>query len=151
MKEKQKIKNTPFMYIIQPNLSTIESSMQKTFIAKVDNSESINENDINNIDNKDSVEKIEHTENVIEKRKYAKKSSIKPFKEMDLVEKVKFLANPPKQLPRVKCKIKTINDMFEGTIIEQTDEKISMHLIDTGDTITINIDEVELITMVGLS
>lgn len=76
-------------------------------------------------------------------------SRVKPFKELNLMERLDYLINFPKVLPPVPCVFYTANKNYQGYLIEYTDQQVTIQFHDQ-NTETIALDELKDIIMIGI-
>lgn len=76
---------------------------------------------------------------------------VKPFKEMDVEERLKYLLNFPKQLPPVPCLISTEEKTYRGIVQSMpTVSEVEIKLMDQSLE-TINIKSIKEIRMIGFT
>lgn len=121
------------MYIIQPELEPIFSSMQKTYVMKKKQKKEVK--------NKESaVEKPKRLE-----QKEVEKKPITSFSMLTNEQKVQTLLNLPESLKYVSCNIRTTKDeSFYGKITEYKDGYVTI------DSNKVNFEEIETITLIGI-
>lgn len=74
---------------------------------------------------------------------------VKSFKEMSIMEKLKYLMEFPKQLPPVPCLFIANGNTVKGFLNDQLNEFIEIRLLN-GKTMKISLEELEDIKMIGL-
>ncbi|MCB5236765.1 CotO family spore coat protein [Niallia alba] len=74
---------------------------------------------------------------------------LKSFKEMEIIEKLEYLLNFPKQLPPVPCLVITANENVRGFVIDLKEDKVDIKLMDQ-TTITLNIPAIQEVRMIGI-
>lgn len=75
---------------------------------------------------------------------------VKSFKEMNVMERLDYLNDFPKQLPPVPCLFQTDKKAVRGFLTEKTEERIEVKLLDKS-TISIPINEIKQVKMIGLT
>lgn len=74
---------------------------------------------------------------------------LKSFKEMEIVEKLEYLLNFPKQLPPVPCIVITANENIRGFIVGLTDGNVDIKLMDQS-IVTLKITAIHEVRMIGI-
>src|SRR5699024_11630472 len=62
------------------------------------------------------------------KEKQNSQSDTKKFKDMTLLEKVKYFADEPNHIPRIKCEIKTEDKSYRGYIMDIEEYTVYLYL-----------------------
>lgn len=75
---------------------------------------------------------------------------VKPFREMNVLEKVEYLHNFPKQLPPVPCQFQTAQEVFRGIIKEKSEHEVVLALLNQGEAV-IPIKDIIDIKMMGFN
>lgn len=132
MKKHHSFKNTPLMYIIQPELEPVFSSMQKAYVLK-----------------KKSKKEVKNQEQHEEKRKKiekeVEKKPITSFSMLTNEQKIQTLLNLPESLKHISCNIRTTNDeSFFGKITEYKDGYVTI------DSNKVKFEDIETITLIGI-
>ncbi|WP_077211209.1 CotO family spore coat protein [Bacillus dakarensis] len=103
---------------------------------------------------KETIQKsdIENSENDSQSRNQSHSSfnRVKPFKEMNVLEKIEYLHNFPKQLPPVPCQFQTTQEVFRGIIKEKSDHELVLALPNQGEAV-IPIKDLIDIKMMGFN
>jgi len=74
---------------------------------------------------------------------------VKPFKEMDLNERLDYLINFPKVLPPVPCVFSTTEENYQGYLTEYDHHQVTIKLYD--QTIkTVPLEELKDVIMIGI-
>ena len=68
---------------------------------------------------------------------------------MEIIEKLEYLLNFPKQLPPVPCLVITANENVRGFVIDLKEDKVDIKLMDQ-TTITLNIPVIQEVRMIGI-
>ncbi|WP_400246557.1 CotO family spore coat protein [Niallia sp. JL1B1071] len=74
---------------------------------------------------------------------------LKSFKEMEIVEKLEYLLNFPKQLPPVPCNVITANENIRGFIVDLTEGNVDIKLMDQS-IVTLKITAIQEVRMIGI-
>ncbi|KOP81762.1 CotO family spore coat protein [Cytobacillus solani] len=74
---------------------------------------------------------------------------VKSFKEMNIMERLQYLMEFPKQLPPVPCLFIANGNTVKGFLNDQLNEFIEIKLLN-GETMKISLSELEDIKMIGL-
>jgi len=74
---------------------------------------------------------------------------LKSFREMDIEERLDYLAYFPKKLPPVPCLFQTKTKEIRGTLMEKTEEQVVIKLFDKTE-IALPINDLIAIRMIGL-
>lgn len=104
--------------------------------------------------------KLENQENNLEKsglkqaaqqigKQRASMNRVKPFKEMDLFERLDYLINFPKVLPPVPCVFNTSEENYQGYLSEYNHQYITIKFYDE-TTKTIPLNELNNVMMIGI-
>ncbi|MEH7336653.1 CotO family spore coat protein [Neobacillus drentensis] len=76
-------------------------------------------------------------------------SRVKPFKEMNIKERIEYLLNFPKVLPPPPCVIYTSENRYQGILIEYTDNRVTIQSPDQS-TNTILLEDIKNVIMIGI-
>jgi len=74
---------------------------------------------------------------------------VKPFKEMDLLERLDYLINFPKVLPPVPCVFYTARGTFQGYLTEYTDQDVTIRFHNQTSK-TIPLEQLTKVMMIGI-
>jgi hypothetical protein len=74
---------------------------------------------------------------------------VKPFREMDVNERLDYLANFPKQLPPVPCLFQTENKAMRGILMEKSTDQIVLKLFDKTE-VAIPVEDIIEVRIIGL-
>ncbi|MEH7255561.1 CotO family spore coat protein [Neobacillus niacini] len=74
---------------------------------------------------------------------------VKGFKEMNLIERLEYLANFPRALPSVPCVFITKEKNYQGYLVEYNDQDITIR-IPNQETETIQLKDLTNIMMIGI-
>jgi len=168
MAKNKRYAENPLLYIHQPDVGTPNASMQSRYQTSKNKAVSQSNNrDVNNkipkgrvqrryggklVPNQTEVENpsinndtpINSTETI-----QYEQSSPKKFKEMDLAEKVKYLADEPNHAPKIKCEIKTMDKTYRGVIEDFDGVTVFMRIGKRVQPRKILLDEIKRIRMLG--
>lgn len=133
--EKQQ-RRAPLLYISQPDFQIPKVKMQETF--------SLKKMEKNKKDHEKAMGKqLTTAEDHFFRR-------VKPFKEMDIHEKINYLANFPEQLSPVPCLFVENNEkQMRGYFVGKDHDEIKIQLSDKKET-TIKISNLTDIRLLGL-
>ncbi|MEH7417909.1 CotO family spore coat protein, partial [Neobacillus drentensis] len=98
------------------------------------------------------LEQPESQTTVIQKQKRESRSSlkkVKPFKEMDLNERLNYLINFPKVLSPVTCVFSTEKRKVQGYLTEYTDQFVTISLKNQTSE-TIPLEQLTNVMMIGI-
>lgn len=84
-----------------------------------------------------------------QEKKRTAMNRVKPFKEMDIQERLDYLINFPKVLPPVPCVFYTDQNNYQGYLSEYDDQQITIKLYDQTNK-TIPLHELKNILMIGI-
>lgn len=167
MKNKRYAKN-PLLYIHQPDVGTPAASMQSSYRASKRNSSPQSEThetgrkikgrpqrrqgkpmpeikEVEDIQSESSLDKNENPkEEFINDHTGSKK-----FKDMTLFEKVKYFADDPSHIPKMKCEIKTEERTYRGIIVDFDGETVFMRMGRRVNTRKVLFKEIKRIRMLG--
>lgn len=171
---KEQKKREPLLYIHQPGFQIPEGVMQKSFSAKkveriVEESkmeagiERKNRGAIEPLQEdkqremtltskqvQQTIEDYEQAQTVQEShRGEFGLRKVKPFKEMDLIERLDYLKNFPPQLPPIPCNFQTGNKTIRGILVEKRERDVIIRLFDKSE-VTISIQDLDEVRMIGL-
>jgi hypothetical protein len=76
-------------------------------------------------------------------------SRVKPFKEMDLYERLEYLVNFPKVLPPVPCVFITVEGNYQGYLTEYDEHQVTIQFHDQTSK-TLPLDEIKDVIMIGI-
>jgi len=168
MKKNKRYAKNPLLYIHQPNVGTPRASMQSNY-------QSTKGNDQLSSSSKREAEKIakarpqrrhggkplpdetraemttsEFAESSDSKKeKQNSQSDTKKFKDMTLLEKVKYFADEPNHIPRIKCEIKTADKSYRGKIMDFDGETVFMRVGNRVHLRKVPFGEIQRIRMLG--
>jgi hypothetical protein len=74
---------------------------------------------------------------------------VKPFREMNIDEKLDYLANFPRQLPPVPCLFQTENKAMRGLLKEKSGDVVVLKLFDKTE-VSVPINDLIEVRMIGL-
>ncbi|MDN3015056.1 CotO family spore coat protein [Paenibacillus sp. BSR1-1] len=94
--------------------------------------------DVNKKESKTNQEKIQSS-----------MSRVKPFKEMNIVERIEYLLNFPKVLPPAPCVIYTAKNRYQGYITEYADNRVTIQSPDQSSN-TILLEDIKNVIMIGI-
>lgn len=173
---KQQKKREPFLFIQQPKLQPPQVKMQESYSIKqaekkrqeelklqkkLENNTAQTEKKKKSKKRKEelppSPEEVQETIEEYHEEKAAAEEEkneyglrrLKPFREMEIQERIDYLSNFPKRLPPVPCLFRTIEKEWKGTLLEKKDKEIVIRLFDNSEEIILIKDLVE-VRMVGL-
>lgn len=168
MAKNKRYAENPLLYIHQPDVGTPNASMQSRYQTSRNQTDfQSNSREANNkipkarvqrryggklLRDKTEVENtsikndtpINPTEAIQQEQ-----SSPKKFKEMDLAEKVKYLADEPNHAPKIKCEIKTMDKTYRGIIEDFDGVTVFMRVGKRVQSRKIFLDEIKRIRMLG--
>nr|WP_241737889.1 CotO family spore coat protein [Anoxybacillus flavithermus] len=73
------------------------------------------------------------------------------FRDMDTIERIEFLATLPNELRPVTCELKTKNKTYEGVIQTCDKKKVVLTLSDEEKTVTIPLEHIVSVSLIGKS
>lgn len=76
-------------------------------------------------------------------------SRVKPFKQMDLKERLEYLVNFPKVLPPVPCVLYTLDNKYQGYLTEFADNLVTIQFQDQTTKI-LPFEEIKNVIMIGI-
>ena len=76
-------------------------------------------------------------------------SRVKPFKEMDLNERLDYLINFPKVLPPVPCVFYTVEKNYQGYLNEYAEDQVTIKFHDQTSK-TLSLDAIKDVLMIGI-
>lgn len=122
------VRNSPLLYIIQPQISEIDVKMQNYFVVKpnIEEKKQLSSND-----------KIEETP----------KQPKLNFKEMSVEEQLEFLTKLPEKVKPIKCQFKTNVKDYKGIIVSQQEDIVEIKTELQKDNIQLKIEEIISISM----
>ncbi|MFX3622837.1 MAG: CotO family spore coat protein [Ectobacillus sp.] len=74
----------------------------------------------------------------------------KSFKEMDNDEKLEFLINRPHYIPRVRCRIKTVQELIVGYVVSRQGDDVTIKIFGKAKERQISFQDIVSIQMIGL-
>ncbi|MED4461645.1 CotO family spore coat protein [Metabacillus fastidiosus] len=162
-----KIKNDysakPLLYIIQPEQEGIQAKMQALVIKKpqkqveereVESIEAVEEKPEMPIETPSIIENVEVEkikEDIEEEQEKPKKKrrERKSISEMSIPEKVQFFKALPKTMPKSLCLIETNEVKYRGLIMGEENGIVTIRSLQHSDAVTIHIDEIKAISILG--
>ncbi|MGG1676557.1 CotO family spore coat protein [Neobacillus sp. NRS-1170] len=84
-----------------------------------------------------------------QKKSRSSMSRVKPFKEMNKVERIEYLLNFPKVLPPAPCVIYTANNRYQGFLTEYADNRVTIQSPDQSSN-TILLEDIKNVIMIGI-
>lgn len=169
---KQQKKREPLLYIHQPEFQTTKVKMQESYSLKQAEKRKLQHTKKDKIFEEKpkkamretrefdtlSSEEVQQTIQDYDQEKSEVKPKrnefglrrLKPFREMDIEEKIDYLYQFPRQLPPVPCLFQTENNVLRGILIEKTDEEIHLRLFDKSE-VSVPIKELLEVKMIGLN
>jgi hypothetical protein len=76
-------------------------------------------------------------------------SRVKPFKEMDVLERLDYLINFPKVLPPVPCVFNTVEGSYQGYLSKSDENQVTIKFHDQ-TTKTLPLDSIKEVMMIGI-
>jgi hypothetical protein len=171
--EKNK-KKGPLLYVSQTFLNTPVKNNQEVFTNRQEVQLPIEEPQLEEVSNKEKAlesDKKKFFEVSLAKTDLPKKSKVKEvkeenkaqtsqekqrnfnrvkgFKEMNLIERLEYLANFPKALPPVPCVYYTEEKNYQGYLVEYNEQEITIR-IPNQTTETIPVKNIKDIIMIGI-
>jgi hypothetical protein len=172
---KEQQKREPLLYIHQPGFHFPEGKMQKSFSAKqaerkiiVEEDKTIKEQknqwenrsaiEPQQVENTLTSEEIQQTIEDYEQKNKIQESGhgefglrrLKPFREMDLIERLDYLEHFPRQLPPISCIFQTEKKAIRGILLEKSEHVVVIRLFDKTE-VEVAIKDLIEVRMVGLS
>ncbi|WP_413301986.1 CotO family spore coat protein [Bacillus sp. 1P10SD] len=157
--------NGPLLYVYQPFSRTpSNTNMQEIYISKGDQEDLEEEKPIETESKKKvSLAKKEFVQEVETKKEATPPSSdnlqqqkpkpsfkrVKPFKELDIKERLDYLINFPKVLPPVPCVFYTKEENYTGYLTAYDDDQVTIQFHDQS-TIDIPLLELKDVIMIGI-
>lgn len=83
-----------------------------------------------------------------EKLEINNKPSNSAFKHLLIPEKVTYLTSLPKEIPSIRCEVKTERDTYRGTITLHSETEISVHVLGRGHEI-VQLADIRNINLIG--
>lgn len=117
----------PLLYIAQPALEQVVASMQEDYRGESGG----------NI----TVVKTE-------KREINNKPSDSAFKNLTVLEKINYLTGLPREIPTIRCEVKTEKNTYRGTIKQHSETEINVHVLGRGNEV-IQISSIKGINLIG--
>lgn len=160
------IKKGPLLYVSQTFLNTPVKNNQEVFTTRQEVQLPIEEPQLEEESTKKKVfevsltktdlpketkkneAKVENKAQTIQERKRTF-NRIKGFKEMNLIERLEYLANFPKALPPVPCVYYTEEKNYQGYLVEYNEQEITIR-IPNQKTETIPVKNIKDIIMIGI-
>lgn len=124
---KKNVTNEPLLYIAQPKIKRPESHMQSEFM---------------------SEQKREWQTKKKSRIKHGNDMSMTSFQNLSLEKKINYLVNMKSRQLQMKCKFKTKDKTYYGTVLERDETTVDIHL--GRRKVTINIADLETINLIGL-
>lgn len=125
MKTKQKVE--PLLYITQPALEMVLANMQGDY-------RGVSGEDITVV----KTEKLEINN----------KPSNSAFKNLTISEKINYLTSLPREIPSIRCEVKTERDTYRGTIKQHSETEINVHVLGRGNEVIYKSD-ITRINLIG--
>lgn len=139
----EKIIRQPLLYIQQPSFKVPQVNMQVHYSVKR-----------NRREHKEGVEldrkEVQSTMEEYDQNRHSPLKRLKPFKEMDLEEKIEYLQNFPKSIPPVPCIFQTANEAVRGIFVNKTENEVIVKQFDQTEK-SISIKDLTSIVMMGLN
>lgn len=85
----------------------------------------------------------------MQKKQHSSFNRVKPFKEMDIKERLDYLINYPKVLPPAPCAFITDEKNYQGYLIEYTGQEATIRLYDQS-TKTVTVDSLKGVLLIGI-
>jgi hypothetical protein len=169
----------PLLYIHQPFIRTPATNMQDVYTSKLELEELEAEKPLEeeskkkiSLTKKDIVqepiakevtrtEKLElpvsaptsksmtATPNMNQQRQHSSFKRVKPFKEMDIQERLEYLINYPKVLPPAPCIFMTDEQNYQGYLIDYTGEEVTIKLYDQSSK-TVAVHTLKGVNLIGI-
>lgn len=168
MKKNKRYAKNPLLYIHQPDVGTPTASMQSNYQSTKNNDQlsSSSKREAEKIAKarpqrrhggkpfpdgvKDEMTSSEFDENTDSKEEIqSKQSDTKSFKDMTLLEKVKYFADEPNHVPKIKCEIKTADKSYRGKIMDFDGETVFMRVGNRVHLRKVPFGEIQRIRMLG--
>ncbi|WP_223592799.1 CotO family spore coat protein [Neobacillus bataviensis] len=149
----------PLLFINQPISKTPSNqNMQEVYTNRHEREEQKEEN--HKVETKKSIKKEALLDDIAmevakkESKTHQMKSQssfsrVKPFKEMNIKERIEYLLNFPKVLPPPPCVIYTSDNRYQGILIEYTDNRVTIKSPDQS-TNTILLEDIKNVIMIGI-
>lgn len=174
--QKHKYQMKPLMYIVQPENPEIKVNMQSfvvkkakpksaLVVEKTEIEEKTVEEDLLQQDNEEIVEEIKPvTDNQLVQEKQEdnqdppveQEPSIKeyrkqrkPLTQMNVLEKIEFFTNLPKNMPRTLCQIVTKDETYRGVIMAEEDGIVTIRSLTHPKPIDMPIKNIKTINLLG--
>lgn len=122
----------PLLYIDQPILQKPKAYMQDHYQAEKSMKES----------------KMMTTSENQEDKEQASENNESSFKHLSVNEKIKYLVNLPREVPKIRCEVVTENKKFRGTVIEENDDAIVLRVFGR-ENATVKKAEILTINLIG--
>lgn len=162
----KKTKRGPLLYISQPFSTPPAHNMQETFssrqelqlpVEEPEQEEEVQKKKVFEVSlaktNKPKETKsIEVKKETIAEKKqdhHRKFNRVKGFKEMNLHERLEYLANFPRALPPVPCVFYTEEKNYQGYLLEYNDQELTIQFPNQ-TTETIPVKEIKDVMMIGI-
>lgn len=117
----------PLLYIAQPEFEKVMANMQEDYRGEAGE---------------------EITIARTEKLEINNKSSTSAFKHLSIHEKITYLTSLPREIPSIRCEVKTKNDTYRGTINLHSEAAISVHVLGRGEEV-VQITAIKSINLIG--
>ena len=153
-KKNENTTSLPFMYVEVPQSSPVNVNMQNVYISSKDKKEIELKKQVNEKQSAvhgSQQEQLDHSNQTREsietddekkpeeKRKHWQR---KPFRNMQIGEKIEFLLNKPAYLPNTACEIKTDTNVYVGVIKSCENNEVTIKQTTSFEPVTIAIDEI---------
>ncbi|USK34841.1 spore coat CotO family protein [Bacillus sp. F19] len=138
MKKHQSVKNPPLLYIVQPELEPVLTSMQKTYVLRKDlpaETAAVPEEPV-------LSEEVKAESAMLKEKRLTK--PLHSFNDLTNKEKIELLLNLPERLSSLNCSISTNVKTHIGKVTEYKDECVLIN----GEKIPLN--EIQAITLKDL-
>lgn len=139
--------NSPQGESKQPNDQKIKKvPISKSRNEQIANDEGNTESDIVN----DEKSKSSHENNSEPNSSHQENKERKRFKDMNTKERLEYLSHTPPGVPKMKCEIKTADEVYRGLVATFDGIKADLRIIKRPYKATVSIDEIEEINLLGL-
>lgn len=163
----KKAKRGPLLYVSQTFLDTPIKNMQEVFTNRQNQPPIIEEPKQEEESNKKNVLEVSLAKTELPKEPKVKDvkqeiktenktqanrrvfNRVKSFKDMDIIERLEYLANFPKALPSVPCVFYTEEKNYQGYLVEYNEQDVII-LIPNQTTETIPLKSLKDVLMIGI-
>lgn len=161
-KQKQKYSLKPLMYIVQPDNRDVNVNMQSFVVKKAKKEEVIQRTVVS--ENTDSLTKTKQEKNITLENQLSVKEKIeevaeetpknyrkqrKPITQMNVMEKIEFFTNLPKNMPRTLCEIETTEGKYRGVIMEREEEMVTIRSLTHTQPVELPLESIKVIQLLG--